>query len=101
MELLVFGVVPVSHSYLIHMCNVKVPTMARNVPGSALYFATLHQLRYWALVSGIGRSSSKDGGRLTTAADLIAGALARSIVGLMMMPVTVVKVRYEVMRTFM
>ena len=53
------------------------PTLIRNVPGTALYFMTLHRIRD------------------VCSNNVIAGALARVSVGFMMMPVTVLKVRQE------
>jgi len=57
------------------------PTVARNVPGVALYFASLNQLR-----SILPNS---------VAGNLLAGATARSSVGLVLMPMTVIKTRME------
>ncbi|KAK9897612.1 mitochondrial carrier [Cystobasidium minutum MCA 4210] len=57
------------------------PTIARNVPGVALYFASLNQLR-----SVLPNS---------TGGNLIAGATARTSVGFVLMPMTVVKTRME------
>jgi len=57
------------------------PTIARNVPGVALYFTSLNQLR--SVLPN------------TTAGNLTAGASARTSVGLLLMPMTVVKTRME------
>ncbi|KAJ3177401.1 hypothetical protein HDU87_004420 [Geranomyces variabilis] len=69
------------------------PTILRNVPGSGLYFACLEQTRR-ALRS---LSSSTTGSTALTPGtiNLISGAGSRVTVGLMMMPITVIKVRYE------
>ncbi|KAI8913585.1 mitochondrial carrier domain-containing protein, partial [Gorgonomyces haynaldii] len=60
-----------------------VPTLWRNVPGSGLYFLTLNELKQ----------------RLTwlpqDVRHFVSGSVARVSVGLMMMPITVVKVRME------
>lgn len=71
--------------------------------GSALYFATLERLRRALATapsplktsSTAGNSSSSALPRLSTAANLAAGAVARASVGFVLMPVTVLKVRFE------
>ncbi|KAJ3015960.1 hypothetical protein HKX48_004299 [Thoreauomyces humboldtii] len=62
-----------------------VPTIFRNVPGSALYFGCLERSRSILGALGVGRST----------ANLAAGAGSRVAVGLLLMPITVVKVRFE------
>lgn len=57
------------------------PTIARNVPGVALYFASLNQLRTLLPNTVLG--------------NLTAGGTARSSVGLVLMPMTVIKTRME------
>lgn len=65
-----------------------VPTILRNAPGSALYFTTLSGLRR---VMGVNEAS-ENGKHLR---NLIAGGTARISVGFILMPISVVKVRYE------
>jgi solute carrier family 25 protein 38 len=62
-----------------------VPTILRNVPGSALYFAFLNESK-----SFFGNYLKGD------AVNLVAGGMSRMLAGLVLMPATVVKVRYEV-----
>ncbi|CAH1273810.1 SLC25A38 [Branchiostoma lanceolatum] len=61
------------------------PSIWRCVPGVGMYFCTLHELKAFFF-------SENDP---TAAQSLLLGATARSIVGVSMLPVTVVKVRYE------
>lgn len=78
------------------------PTLVRNVPGSGLYFVTLAQLRYLAMV-GRARSPELFGWLFTGAGqpqlsvlgNLLVSASSRTIVGGVMMPLTVLKVRFE------
>jgi solute carrier family 25 protein 38 len=58
----------------------SVPTVLRTVPGSALYFYALNRIR---LTSNENMSN------------LLSGAIARTVVGFVMMPFTVLKVRFE------
>ncbi|KAK4702105.1 hypothetical protein P7C70_g4118, partial [Phenoliferia sp. Uapishka_3] len=79
------------------------PTLYRNVPGVSLYFLTLSRLRaamgtsgYFvakggAVVSGSGARKVK----LTTAGDLIVGSTARTGVGFILMPFTLLKTLSE------
>ncbi|KAJ3354523.1 hypothetical protein GGF32_002469 [Allomyces javanicus] len=62
------------------------PTILRNVPGSAFYFFFLHHLRSTlAHLPWLSRDS----------ANMVAGATARGTAGLLFMPISVIKVRYE------
>ena len=61
------------------------PTIIRNVPGTALYFALLSHLRKAFAGKHVDPSM----------ANLVSGSLARVSVGFAMMPVTVLKVRLE------
>ncbi|CAG8609083.1 17327_t:CDS:2 [Cetraspora pellucida] len=81
-----------------------IPTIMRNVPGTALYYSALSQIRnLFSLRHQISSSSSVSqrsitGSSLPVLSDkenLISGMVARGSVGFVMMPVTVVKVRYE------
>jgi solute carrier family 25 protein 38 len=69
-----------------------IPTILRNVPGSSLYFFSLHVLR-----SGMRKISFKDKPALSeNVVNLSAGMIARVSVGLVFMPATVLKIRFEV-----
>ncbi|OZJ06005.1 hypothetical protein BZG36_01096 [Bifiguratus adelaidae] len=67
-----------------------VPTIFRNVPGSALYFAFLSEIRSFLLAT-----QSPGATKLSNRNNLVAGGTARATVGFVMMPITVVKIRYE------
>ncbi|KAL0078037.1 mitochondrial carrier domain-containing protein [Phycomyces blakesleeanus] len=77
-----------------------IPTIIRNVPGSALYFLALSEIRQllekrrpsWQKYVYPKQSSTKN---QTQWENLVSGATARGAVGYIMMPITVVKVRYE------
>ncbi|OAJ45219.1 hypothetical protein BDEG_28377 [Batrachochytrium dendrobatidis JEL423] len=62
-----------------------LPTILRNVPGSALYFLSVHSLRSTMERLGVTKNTS----------NLIAGAASRVVIGFAAMPITVVKIRYE------
>ncbi|GAB5586129.1 hypothetical protein Unana1_01029 [Umbelopsis nana] len=66
------------------------PTILRNVPGSAMYFFALAEIR-----SALATTHSAGKNPLQTWDNLLAGAAARGSVGFIMMPITVVKIRYE------
>jgi len=84
-----------------------LPSALRTGIGSALYFTSLNALRQGvvrsspltstALVSaetgGAGYSSALP--KLSNMANLTTGAVARASVGFIMMPITIIKVRYE------
>ena len=84
-----------------------VPTIARNVPGVAAYFYTLNEMRWYVakwqipLLSIPGATSmSLSGGtstmaRLSSAGNIITGALARVSIGLLLNPMSIIKARYE------
>ena len=75
-----------------------LPSAVRTGLGSALYFSSLNALRSrLAALSPTSPASSSSSAlpRLSSAANLAAGAAARAAVGFALMPVTVVKVRYE------
>ncbi|KXS18104.1 mitochondrial carrier [Gonapodya prolifera JEL478] len=65
------------------------PTLIRNVPGSALYFALLGETRS-ALARAWGPRGVDSG-----AVDMVGGGLARATAGAVLMPATVLKVRFE------
>ncbi|KAL7413019.1 mitochondrial carrier domain-containing protein [Mrakia frigida] len=87
------------------------PTVVRNVPGVAAYFYTLSEIRY-ALAqlgyfslpipiplvsdpSSSNQSTTSTLPKLSREGNLLAGAIARTGVGFVMNPVTVLKARYE------
>ncbi|OBZ83723.1 Solute carrier family 25 member 38 [Choanephora cucurbitarum] len=77
-----------------------IPTIMRNVPGSALYFFALSEIR--EVLTRTGRSWQPILNKpISNTADyrrwenLVSGSAARGAVGYIMMPITVVKVRYE------
>lgn len=82
--------------------------MIRTGLGSALYFSALNALRQHVarsnILTSMGlvvtshgdlRNSSSTLPQLSNVANLVTGAAARASAGLVMMPVTVIKVRYE------
>lgn len=84
-----------------------IPSVIRTSLGSGLYFATLERLRRiisqaetrksigntGTATSALRRTSALP--QLSAAANLATGALARASVGFIMMPITVLKVRFE------
>lgn len=85
-----------------------VPSALRTGFGSAIYFTSLNAIRQSAarlshpttLTSTASSSSSSSTSssslpKLSNTSNLLAGALARSFAGLILMPLTVLKVRYE------
>ncbi|WWD02206.1 hypothetical protein V865_000244 [Kwoniella europaea PYCC6329] len=92
-----------------------VPTLVRNVPGVAIYFYTLSSIRhklssipYFAVTlplptitptsstSSSPSSASKSAIiKLSSGGNLMAGAIARTSVGFILSPITVVKARFE------
>lgn len=85
-----------------------IPSTLRTGIGAALYFTSLNALRQHVARSSLlqssgvvrtrnGRinSSSSSLPRLSNLANLTTGAIARASVGFIMMPITVIKVRYE------
>jgi len=71
-----------------------LPSAIRTGAGSALYFGGLDVLRR-ATASGNRPAGASGRPQLTNTANLLTGALARAAAGFVMMPVTVIKVRYE------
>ncbi|KAI4114382.1 MAG: hypothetical protein LQ345_004825 [Seirophora villosa] len=92
-----------------------LPSVIRTGFGSALYFSTLNALRQHVFRSNLlasaggvpaaqntphrnpssSSSSSSSLPQLSNLANLTTGAIARASAGLVMMPITVIKVRYE------
>jgi solute carrier family 25, member 38 len=67
-------------------------TLARTVPGAALYFPLLHSLQR---ALGTDRPTHGRPGE-TAAANMAAGACARALAGALLSPLTLVKARFEV-----
>ncbi|KAK3298910.1 solute carrier family 25 member 38 [Chaetomium fimeti] len=81
-----------------------VPSALRTGFGSAIYFTSLNAIRQSAArISPLPTSSSTTTTsttssslpKLSNTSNLLAGAAARSLAGLLLMPLTVLKVRYE------
>lgn len=82
------------------------PTVARNVPGVALYFYSVSHLRHVAshqqiplisvaLSPSDAAAGSSTMAKLSTTGNLLTGGVARVVVGFLLSPVTVVKARFE------
>lgn len=76
-----------------------LPSAIRTSVGSALYLTTLNATRTYAAKSAARRDGSTAGSsalpKLSMQANLLSGAAVRGLVGVVTMPVTVVKVRFE------
>ncbi|KAF1841000.1 mitochondrial carrier [Cucurbitaria berberidis CBS 394.84] len=80
-----------------------LPSTIRTGFGSAIYFSTLNALRRRASLIAAGRSDvvikggehSSSLPKLSNTGNLATGAFARTWAGFVMMPITVLKVRYE------
>ncbi|PTB64069.1 mitochondrial carrier [Trichoderma citrinoviride] len=78
-----------------------LPSSLRTGFGSALYFSSLNSIRQFLQKSNAfsqrihATSASSSLPTLTPTANLVAGAVARTWAGFVMMPLTVIKVRFE------
>jgi hypothetical protein len=80
-----------------------LPSTLRTGCGSAIYFSGLNALRRRAsLIAAGNNEAAREGGehssslpKLSNTANLATGAFARTWAGFIMMPITVLKVRYE------
>ncbi|GJJ07804.1 hypothetical protein Clacol_002009 [Clathrus columnatus] len=77
-------------------------TLARNIPGVALYMSSLNQVRslmasmpYFTVYRPTHSSTSSALPVLTVQGNLFAGAITRSSVGILLNPFTILKARYE------
>jgi len=68
-----------------------MPSIYRNVPGSACYFGSLEVIR--TLLATVFPPGS--GSRYHPMQNIIAGGLARGTVGFILLPITVIKARFE------
>ncbi|KAF9912982.1 hypothetical protein BX616_010196, partial [Lobosporangium transversale] len=96
----VFGIV--KEGSVLSLWRGTLPTIVRNVPGSAMYFTILNETRTLLArrkINGLDRedtfSSNSALPKLSNTENLIAGGASRAAVGFVMMPATVIKVRYE------
>jgi solute carrier family 25, member 38 len=69
-----------------------VPTILRNVPGSSLYFYSLSFIRQSFIPQATRASRSS---KYVTLVNVSAGILARAGAGFILMPISVIKVRFE------
>ncbi|MCJ1382148.1 hypothetical protein MMC17_005260 [Xylographa soralifera] len=93
---------------LLHLWRGTLPSVIRTGFGSALYFSTLNALREHVARSNLltptlivsttlsnAKYSSSSLPQLSNLANLTTGAIARASAGFVMMPLTIIKVRYE------
>jgi len=93
---------------LLHLWRGTLPSVIRTGFGSALYFSTLNALRQHVARSNLltptlivsttisnAKYSSSSLPQLSNLANLTTGAIARASAGFVMMPLTIIKVRYE------
>lgn len=77
-----------------------LPSILRSSMGSGLYFFTLNEMRQHLATTDVLRTASSGSSRskipvLSGSMNLVTGATARAAVGFLMMPITIIKVRYE------
>ncbi|KAI1755049.1 solute carrier family 25 member 38 [Xylaria castorea] len=86
-----------------------VPSALRTGMGSAIYFTTLNTIRQQAAAMTLSTTSTSTSShlrlhqrpsssalpKLSNTTNLLSGAFARAFAGLLLMPLTVIKVRYE------
>ncbi|KAF8935442.1 mitochondrial carrier domain-containing protein [Dissophora ornata] len=96
----VFGIV--KEGSVLSLWRGTVPTIVRNVPGAAMYFTVLNESRTLLArrkINGVERADTVSGTsalpKLSNTENLVAGGASRAAIGFVMMPATVIKVRYE------
>lgn len=77
-----------------------VPSTLRTGFGSAVYFTTLSSIRQRVATSAVATGRLNAAGssalpKLSNTANLLSGAVARAFAGFLLMPLTILKVRYE------
>ncbi|XP_026750691.1 mitochondrial glycine transporter B-like isoform X1 [Galleria mellonella] len=77
----------IRQEHVIGLWRGMVPSVARCVPGVGLYFSSLH----WLKVK-IGKTRNQDLGAMEAVA---LGVVARTMSGVALIPITVIKTRYE------
>lgn len=80
---------------ILHPSNLwrgTVPTILRNVPGVSIYFYSLSWIRQ-SLIPQTTRASRSS--KYVTLVNVSAGMLARAGAGFILMPISVIKVRFE------
>ncbi|CAK7211107.1 hypothetical protein SEUCBS140593_001055 [Sporothrix eucalyptigena] len=91
-------------SFVASLYRGTVPSALRTGFGSALYFAGLNAIRSSAakvpILAASSSGSSSSGGssglvKLSNTGNMLAGAVARASAGFVLMPLTIIKVRYE------
>ncbi|KIH91377.1 solute carrier family 25, member 38 [Sporothrix brasiliensis 5110] len=98
---------PRPRSFVASLYRGTVPSALRTGFGSALYFAGLNAIRSSAAKVPILAASSTSGAasgsgrgssglvKLSNTGNMLAGAVARASAGFVLMPLTIIKVRYE------
>ncbi|KAF9142237.1 hypothetical protein BGX30_003100 [Mortierella sp. GBA39] len=98
----VFGIV--KEGSVLSLWRGTAPTIVRNVPGAAMYFTVLNEARTLlarrkinngADLSETNNASGSALPKLSNTENLVAGGASRAAIGFVMMPATVIKVRYE------
>lgn len=98
------GQVERPRSFVASLYRGTVPSALRTGFGSALYFAGLNAIRSSAakvpILAASTATTSGNGGssglvKLSNTGNMLAGAIARASAGFVLMPLTIIKVRYE------